>query len=284
MMQKLLDIARRIIFVLVFLGVAGPLLAGIHLPITPTNEAQAVYDHIEKLEAGDIALISFSFGASTVPEMLPMARAVLRHAFGRGIKVVAICLWPEAPGITQEVLDEMDAEFDLEYGVDYAFMGYKPGNFAVILNMGQDFHGAFPQDNWGADAGDLELTRGLRTLRDFDFVFDFAAGDSMEFWWIPYGQENFGFAIAGGCTAVIAPDLFPFLQSNQLVGLIGGLAGAAEYETLIEHPDSATLGMRPQSVTHLVLIVFIALGNLMYFLTGRDAAARPATRQQRTRS
>ena len=36
-MQKLLDIDRRIIFVLVFLGVAGPLLAGIYLPITPTK-------------------------------------------------------------------------------------------------------------------------------------------------------------------------------------------------------------------------------------------------------
>ena len=265
MMQKLLDIDRRIVFVLVFLGVAGPLLAGIHLPITPPNEAQAVYDHIEKLEAGDIALISFSFGASTVPEMLPMARAVLRHAFGRGIKVVAICLWPEAPGITQEVLDEMDAEFDLEYGVDYAFMGYKPGNFAVILNMGQDFHGAFPQDNWGADAGDLELTRGLRTLRDFDFVFDFAAGDSMEFWWIPYGQEKFGYPFAGGCTAVMAPDLYPFLDSGQLKGLLGGLAGAAEYETLIDRSGQATKGMSAQSFAHLIIVILVLIGNAAFF-------------------
>ena len=109
---------------LVFLGVAVPLLAGIYLPITPADEVQDAYDQIEKLEAGDIALMSFSFGASTVPEMLPMARAVLSHAFSRDIKVVAICLWPEAPGITQQVLDEMAAEFDLEYGVDYAFRGY----------------------------------------------------------------------------------------------------------------------------------------------------------------
>ena len=87
MIQKLLDIDRRIIFVLVFLGVAVPLLAGIYLPITPTDEVQDAYDQIEKLEAGDIALMSFSFGASTVPEMLPMARAVLspsqqRHCRG----------------------------------------------------------------------------------------------------------------------------------------------------------------------------------------------------------
>ena len=163
----------------------------------------------------------------------------------------------------------MAAEFDLDYGVDYAFMGYKPGNFAVILNMGQDFHSAFPQDNWGAATGDLELTRGLRTLRDFDFVFDFAAGDSMEFWWIPYGQEKFGFAFAGGCTAVMAPDLYPFLDSGQLTGLLGGLAGAAEYETLVDRRGQATKGMSAQSVAHLIIVLFVLIGNAAFFVSRR---------------
>ena len=170
MIQKLLDIDRRIIFVLVFVAVAVPLLAGMVMPITPTKEVQAAYDEIEKRAAGDVVLVSFSYGASTVPEMQPMARAILRHAFRRELKIVAICLWPEATGLAQEVLEDMAAEFELQYGVDYTFMGYKPGNFSVILNMGQDFHSAFPQDNWGAKADELELTRPLRSLKDFDLV------------------------------------------------------------------------------------------------------------------
>ena len=67
----------------------------------------------------------------------------------------------------------------------------------------------------------------------------------------------------------MAPDLYPFLQSKQLVGLLGGLAGAAEYETLIEAPGSATAGMEPQSVSHLIIILFIVLGNGVYFTTRR---------------
>ena len=31
----------------------------------------------------------------------------------------------------------------------------------------------------------------------------------------------------------MAPGLYPFLRSGQINGLIGGLQGAAEYETLI---------------------------------------------------
>ena len=264
-----MQIDRRIIFALVFLGVAVPLLVGMHLPITLTREVEAVYEQLEKHTAGQVVLVSFSYGASTAPEMQPMAQAVLRHAFRRDLKVVAICLWPEATGLAQEVLDGMATEFDLEYGVDYAFMGYKPGGSSVILNMGHDVHGAFPEDNWGVAIGELELTRRLHSLSDFDLVFDLGAGDSIEYWWIPYGQEKYGFPFAAGCTAVMAPDLYPFFNSGQLVGLLGGLAGAAEYEILIGHPDKANKGMFAQSVTHLIIVAFVILGNAAYFAARR---------------
>ena len=117
----------------------------------------------------------------------------------------------------------------------------------------------------------MPVTKDIHPLTDFSFVFDLAAGDSIEFWWIPYGQEKYRFPFAGGCTAVMAPDLFPFLQSGQMLGMLGGLAGAAEYETLIGHQEQATEGMRPQSVTHLIIISFIILGNGMYFLSRRSA-------------
>lgn len=264
-----MQLNRRIIFALIFLGVAVPLLAGKHLPLIPSREVKAVYEQLEQHTAGQVVLVSFSYGTSTAPEMQPMARAVLRHAFRRDLKVVAICLWPDATGLAQEVLAEMAAEFDLEYGVDYAFMGYKPGFSSVILNMGHDVHGAFPEDNWGAKIGELALTRSLHSLRDFDLVFDLGAGDSIEYWWIPYGQEKYGFPFAAGCTAVMAPDLYPFIDSGQLIGLLGGLAGAAEYEILIGHLDKANKGMFAQSVTHLIIVAFVIFGNISYFVSRR---------------
>jgi len=113
------------------------------------------------------------------------------------------------------------------------------------------------------------LTRPLRSLSDFDLVFDLAAGDSIEFWWIPYGQEKFKFPFAAGCTAVMAPDLYPFLDSGQLNGLLGGLAGAAEYETLISYPGTASKGMSAQSFAHLIIVAFVIIGNAAYFASRR---------------
>ena len=67
----------------------------------------------------------------------------------------------------------------------------------------------------------------------------------------------------------MAPDLYPFLQSGQMKGLLGGLAGAAEYEALVGAPGLGTTGMQPQSVTHLIIILFILVGNTVYFITRR---------------
>ena len=275
-MERLLNIDRRIIFLFVFLGVAVPLLVPLHLPIKPTPTVRAVYDEIERLAAEDRdrpVLLCFSFGASTQPEMTPMMRAVIRHLFSRHLKVAGMCLWPEAVGLAQPIMDELAAEYGLQYGRDYAFLGYKPGASAVILNMGQSLASAFPFDTQNTPVDDLGCLAGVQSLRDFAFVFDFAAGDSIEFWWIPYGQEKYRFPFAGGCTAVMAPDLYPFLQSRQMVGLLGGLAGAAEYETLIGAPGLATSGMEPQSVTHLIIVLFILFGNAVFFASRRRARA-----------
>lgn len=70
-------------------------------------------------------------------------------------------------------------------------------------------------------------------------------------------------------TAVIAPGLYPFLDTGQINGLIGGLRGAAEYETLIGMKGKAVAGMDAQSATHFIIIGLIVLCNLFYFLTPR---------------
>lgn len=276
MIDRLLNIDRRIIFIFVFIGVVVPLLLDFSLPVKITPSAQAVYDRIEQVaaEGEGIVLLSFSYGPSTVPEVQPMVLSILRHCFRHDLKVVAICLWPDAVGLAQQALETVSAEYGKEYGADYAFMGYKPGGAIVIVNMGQDLHSAYPQDNWGKASSELEVTRDVHSLRDFDFVIDFAAGNSVDHWWVPYGQEKYKFPLAAGCTAIVAPDLKPYQNSGQLVGILGGLAGAAEYEKLVGQPGTATAAMTSQSSTHLILIIFIVLGNAMYFISRRSARSQ----------
>ncbi len=266
MIDRLLNLDRRIVYVVVFVSVTLALLIDFRLPVRATPNVLAVYNGVERLEEGSSILISFDFGPSTVTELGPMARAVLHHCFRKKLRVIAVTLVPDGQGITQRFLEEGALEFGAEYGQDYVFLGYKAGNEAVILNMGQDLRRAFDRDVRGNPLGEMRATRDIRSLSDLPCVIDLAAGYPGVEEWIQYGQERYDFQFSAGVTAVMAPDFFPFLQSGQLRGLLGGLAGAAEYEHLIGKSGQAISGMRPQSVGHVVIIIFILFGNLAYFL------------------
>jgi len=101
---------------------------------------------------------------------------------------------------------------------------------------------------------------------------DLSAGDPGIPAWVMVANALFHRPIAGGCTAVSAPQFYPYLQTNQLVGLLGGLKGAAEYEALTKYAGAATRRMDSQSIAHLVIIVFIIFANFSYFVLRR---ARP---------
>ena len=82
--------------------------------------------------------------------------------------------------------------------------------------------------------------------------------------WVQQVQSRFHVTLGSGTTAVGAPNFYPYVQSGQLLGLLGGLKGAAEYETLIDYPGDATKGMDAQSIVHALIVIFILLGNAVY--------------------
>ena len=273
MRDLLLNLDRRVVYLFVLLGIAIPMFLPVRLPVRLTDEVRGVHETIEGIAdaGGGTVLLSFDYGPSAMPELQPMALALLRHCFRRDLKVVAMCLWPEGVGLAQQALDVAAGEAGRAYGEDYAFLGYKTGFGSLLINMGQDFRDAFPKDVQGNRTDSLAVTRPISSLRDLDYVVCLGAGNTPDQVWLPFGQEKYKFPFATGCTAVMAPDMYPFLQSGQMNGLIGGLAGAAEYEKLVDTAGSATAGMTSQSMVHLVIILFIALGNLVYFLYGRSA-------------
>ncbi len=274
----LADIDRRFIYLLVGLGAALPLLAPFDLPVRATPQVRAIFDTIEGIspkEGRGVVLISFDYDPGSEAELQPMALAILRHCFRRNLRVVGVSQWPGNTDLVEEAFAAAAQDYGRKPGRDYAFLGFKSGGGSLIIDMGADFPGTFPQDARGNDARRMEAMQGIRSLRDFDYVIDLAAGNPGIEQWIAYGQERYRFKMGAGCAAVIAPDQFPFLQAGQINGLMGGLVGAAEYEDLVGRRGEAVIGMRPQSVVHLIVIGLIITGNLFHFLSRRKGGASP---------
>ena len=138
----------------------------------------------------------------------------------------------------------------------------EPRGSAVIINMGQDLYTAFPSDyGEGKPPRVSPVLDGVNSLKDVTYAISLGAGNpGVEAWYV-YGKDKYKFELGGGCTGVIAPGLYPLLRSGQINGLIGGLRGAAEYESLIGQKGRAVAGMDAQSATHLAIIVLVAICN-----------------------
>ena len=268
--SKMLNIDRRFIFLLIALAVLIPLLKPINLPIGISPEVKNIYDHIESLPEGAVFLISMDFDPASKPEVYPQAISLLRHAFQKNLKVIGMTLIVTGTGMAEEVMASVAKDMGKVNGEDYAFLGWRPGASAVILSMGQDMIGTFPQDHYGRTITELPVMHNIKTLRDIDYAISLAAGfPGIDEWYI-YGKDKYQFELGGGSTAVMAPGLYPRLRAGQINGLIGGLRGAAEYEKLIDHSGKAVAGMDAQSATHFVIIILILLCNIFYAISRRQ--------------
>jgi hypothetical protein len=272
--RRMLSLDRRLIFLLIAAVTLLPLLYPVGLPIRVSPEVRKVYDHMESLPEGSVLLLSLDFEPGGKPELYPMAITVLRHAFRKRLRVLGMTLWPAGTGLAEAVFSQVAQEGGKERGKDYAFLGYAPGDANAIISLGQDFHAAFPTDYYGAKTADLPVLKGIRTLRDVQYVVSLSAGfPGLDTWYV-YGKEKYGFELGGGCTAVSAPRFYPLIDTGQINGLLGGLRGAAEYEILMNVEGKATAGMDAQSATHFLIILLIVICNVFYVLAGQAGGRR----------
>ncbi len=269
--ERMLKIDRRIIFLVIGLCTLLPLLYPVGLPIKISSEVRGVYNHIESLPERSVFFVSFDFDPASKPELHPQAIALLRHAFRKNLRVVTMTLWVTGTGLADQIVTQVAKEMGKENGKDYVFLGWSPGNTAVIINLGQNLYNTFPSDYGGKPTKGLPVLDGVQSLKDVAYMVSLGAGNpGVEAWYV-FGKDKYKFELGGGCTGVMAPGLYPLLRSGQINGLIGGLRGAAEYESLIDQKGKAVAGMDAQSATHVAIIVLVIICNLFYFSMRRAA-------------
>ncbi len=264
---RLQNIDRRYIFLLIGLAAFLPLIFPLGLPLGVTPSSQNLFNAVDSLEAGSVVLLTFDYYPSTLPETEPMSYAALRHLFRKNIRVITSTVIPlGALSVMEEVVNNVAREYDKEYGVDYVNLGYKYGYVAVMLGMGRRISDIFPRDNYNNKLQDLPLMQEVKNYDDIDFLFVVSDNATVDYW-VSLVNAQFGLPMGAGVTAVMAPKSYSFLQTGQMVGLLGGMKGAAEYEKLTQNQDRATRGMDPQSIIHMIIILFIVLGNIGYFVS-----------------
>jgi hypothetical protein len=272
-MAKLREIDRRWIFLCVAAALLITVRYSFKQPITPSPSVKSVYDYIQKLPPGSAVLIATDFDPSAKAELEPMTQALLEHCFKRNLRVIGMTFWYQGLTLANRIFKDVATRYGKTSGVDYAFLGFKYGDAGLIITgMGESFTSVFPQDAGNEPTVNMQIFREVKSLRDVRYMIDIAAGVTVGTW-IIFGSDKFSIPMAAGCTAVSAPDYYVFTNTGQLNGIIGGLRGAADYEVLLRQPGLAVSGMAAQSTVHAIIVLFVIVGNVVYFW-GRRARGR----------
>jgi hypothetical protein len=260
----LANLDRRIIYVVLCVVLMVSLAVKIELPVPVGPETRKVYESIDSLSEGSIVMMSFDFEASSQPEIQPVAEALFKHVFKRNLRVVGLALFAEGTGLGYNILSTAAREADKTYGSDYIYLGFRPQYISAILGMGENIKDVFPLDyfnrDWQTEAG----FAGLNNYDSISLIVSIADG-SLPTYWVEYAGSRYAQKIAAGITAVMATSYYPYTASGQLVGLVSGLRGAAEYENLLGYVGGGQRGMVAQSAGHLAIIALVALANLAAF-------------------
>jgi hypothetical protein len=278
--QRLLGLDRRWVFLVLAISVVVPLFIEMTPPMAISREVREVFDYVESLEAGDYIIMGFDYDPNALAELEPMAYAILEQCFYKRIKVIALTLSQNGAGLAEQtllnVVDSTEFYHNIEpvYGEDYVFLGYRPYYAFVILSMGRNFRIPFPQDYYNNPLDSIPMMVGIKNYDDVKCVIDFT-GSNVADAWVAYGNGAYGVKLAMGMTGVQAADYYPYYQSGQMFGIMGGMKGAAEYEHLaakegpLANTGPAVEAMKVQIFAHVVIIGFIVIGNIGFFLDKR---------------
>ena len=299
--MKIIDILtkidRRVIYLILFAVVTLPIIFPSAKSIRVMPPVEKLYDAIDNIPEDKALIIDFDYDPQTLPEIEPMAFAILRHAFRKRIKILALSLYVQPLGLAQNALISVSEEFNsvavtredsIIYGRDYVFLGWQPPPLIPILGMGESIVNVYRTDYFGNQTDTLPLMKEVKNYADVGLLVSLSSGDPPK-WWIEYAQNRFGLKVGAGITAVSASEFYPYLQTGQFSGLMVGMKGAAEYEEQVEKElnikvrRKASESMSSLTYAHLVIIAFILIGNTGYFISRRKAKSSATTPTGRPR-
>lgn len=263
------SIDRRWVYLLAWIFVLFPLIFPLGLPVPINKESQAWFKAINDIPDGATVVFSPMYGTSGMPELFPMTLATMHQLWSKNVKIIVVSFWAEGPLVFDQLLKQMDpaATYGKTYGVDWIDLGYIPGQEPAMRAFGENMKNTVAKDYLqNKNIGEFPIMQSVNGANDIDLVISIETGTPGLTEWLRQWQEPFKTPIIVGCIGVSAPGMAPFLQSGQLGALLPGLTSSAEYELLINRKGLAIAGVDAVSMSHILIVILVVLGNVGYFV------------------
>lgn len=279
-LDKMQRIDRRYIYLAAWIFVLFPLYYPLGLPVPIGRESKAWYNYIEAIPDDSVIIVSMDYGVSGMPELYPMTVATMHHLWtncqAKNLKIIVLAFWNQGPLVFDTLLSQIDPaeKYNVVYGEDWVELGWVPGSETGMAALATDMWGQTPRDYLeDRPLTEYPIMADIRTAEDIDLVISIETGTPGLPEWLRQWNDPFGVPFIVGCIGVSVPGMAPYLASGQLTALLPGLTASGEYELLLNRPGLAVAGLDAVSMSHLLVVLLVLIGNVAYFASrGKEAS------------
>jgi len=266
------QLERKMIYILMFIVLVIPVVRPLGLPLPISDMTRESYQAVENVPSGSSVMIPVYISIGLWPEVEPGTIVMLKHLLRKPVKFMIVCWAADEPKLMEGALAKV-ADFAREnnkkYGVDYVNLGFIPGMETAMAAFAKDVPATAPADTYGTPISQLPAMSGIKTAKDFALILYITGSDvaaMIRQYVSAYGSKMVAFATIGW-----VPSFTPYLSSGQLVGLVPGVTGGAQYELLMKSPGAGLATTDALSLGFIYLVILAILGNIMWQYTERPS-------------
>lgn len=262
--DRLEDIPREILYALLLICIIVPMLFPIGFPVPISAEVKRWYDTVEALPAGSAVMVDFGYSGGGEPELAPFAVATFTHLFRKtGIKVVIMSTSSEGPLLWEKAMKEVSTG-GKEYGKDYIHIGYIAGTETAMAAVGKSISATTSTDYKGTPLSQYTIMQGVDKAEDFALLIEYTTGGDQSEGWVRQWYTSYKTPYLCAVLAMMVPTMLPYQKAGQIVSVVSG-AQAGQIELLVKAPGRGVKSADVITVTHLLCIGFVIVGNIAYF-------------------
>jgi hypothetical protein len=267
-LKRLDDIigTRQLLYTLLIIFALFPLIFPLKLPISISSRTRKVYSYIDGLKPGSNVFIDFDYDPAGRGEIEPQAAAMMKHLFDKKCKLVFVSMGTTGP-VMFEILRKTNPDLfaGKEYGKDWVNIGYVAGGESAAAGLAKTISGTVAVDAYGNPIGGLPLIKEADNAEQYALAIIYTTGTDTLYYFVRQWFTPYKTPLILGILGVMGPAAEPFVAAGQAVELMVGQVAGAEYEVLVGRPGIGLGAMDAQSTSHAIILIFIILGNIMFW-------------------
>ncbi len=232
-------ILRLAIGILLIVGLLLPPLFDVQISGLPSVAPEGMlelYNTVEALPAGARVLLAVEYEPALSGEMKLASSAVIEHLMVKNSIIVVVSTSTTGPIMAEQLLDDIHLRqpgFNLEN--QKVNLSYLAGGTSSLLEFAHSPRSAAPVALDTSVTGQLpwesHALQDINSVRDFALVIVLTDSAETGRAWVEQVQPMLGNTpLTMVTSAQAAPLLHPYLESQQVDGLVSGLYGGAMYE------------------------------------------------------